>query len=164
MRHPGRGAIRCRESLIADLHKFIREQKQIYGRTARDIMDAEVLTIEDSADIMDVVALMLERNVSRIPVLRVGRVVGMVSRTDILKVLLEFEEERYSRESIEEVTDDIIQKRVLDCIHGQLHVSPTALKLRVRDSDGEVQLRLLRRVCWPSTWNHLDFVQEAGGK
>jgi CBS-domain-containing membrane protein len=51
-------------------------------------MTSNVKTISEDADLGDAVDLMLRANVKRLPVVRSGRVVGVISRSDLLKGLL----------------------------------------------------------------------------
>ncbi len=59
-----------------------------HGRKAGELMTADVLTIAEDADLSEAVDTMLKHNVKRLPVLRGDAVVGIVSRSDILKALL----------------------------------------------------------------------------
>ena len=58
-----------------------------HGRKVGEIMTAEVFTISEDADLSEAVDLMLHRHVKRLPVLRGDAVVGVVSRSDLLKAL-----------------------------------------------------------------------------
>ncbi len=55
--------------------------------TAEEAMTRDVIWLTEDADVAEAARLMLERHVKRIPVLSGSRVIGMVSRRDILKVL-----------------------------------------------------------------------------
>ena len=59
-----------------------------HGRRASEVMTAKVVTIPEDADLSEAVDLMLKRNVKRLPVLRGDSVVGVISRSDLLKGLL----------------------------------------------------------------------------
>jgi CBS domain-containing protein len=59
-----------------------------HGRRAGEVMTAKVVTIPEDADLSEAVDLMLKRNVKRLPVLRGESVVGVISRSDLLKGLL----------------------------------------------------------------------------
>lgn len=53
----------------------------------RDVMSSPVVTIHDDASIPDLVRLMIRRNLRRVPVMRDGALVGMVTRHDILHLM-----------------------------------------------------------------------------
>jgi len=59
-----------------------------HGRKVGEIMTAKVVTIREDAELSEAVDLMLKRNVKRLPVLRGEAVVGVISRSDLLKGLL----------------------------------------------------------------------------
>jgi CBS domain-containing protein len=56
-------------------------------RTVDEVMTPEVYTVDEDADLGLVAERMLEANVKRFPVLRGHRVVGIVSRHDLVKVI-----------------------------------------------------------------------------
>ncbi|MDD1719881.1 MAG: CBS domain-containing protein [Methanoregulaceae archaeon] len=53
----------------------------------RDIMTREVTTLPPTAPVMEALRIMSARNIGRIPVVQGGELVGIVTRTDILKVI-----------------------------------------------------------------------------
>jgi CBS domain-containing protein len=59
-----------------------------HGRRAGEIMTRDVLTIGEDAELSDVVDTMVKHNIKRLPVLRGDKVIGIVSRSDLLKALL----------------------------------------------------------------------------
>jgi CBS domain-containing protein len=59
-----------------------------HGRRAGEIMTAKVATISEDADLETAVDEMIKHRVKRLPVLRGDAVVGIISRSDILKGLL----------------------------------------------------------------------------
>lgn len=56
-------------------------------RTARNIMSAPVVTVPDTADIVEVAEVLSANRIKRAPVLRDGRIVGIVSRADLIKAV-----------------------------------------------------------------------------
>ena len=58
-----------------------------HGRRVEDLMTRDVATVTEGTAIEDVVALMERRHVKRVPVVRDGQVVGMVSRADLVRLL-----------------------------------------------------------------------------
>lgn len=57
------------------------------GRAARDVMSDEPTAVLAGTRLADAAQLMLRHRVKRLPVLRQGRVVGIVSRFDVLKTV-----------------------------------------------------------------------------
>jgi CBS domain-containing protein len=62
-------------------------------RTVDEVMTPEVYTVDEDTDLGVVAQRMLEANVKRFPVLRGDRVVGIVSRHDLVKVIARTDEE-----------------------------------------------------------------------
>jgi CBS domain-containing protein len=59
-----------------------------YGRKVGEVMTRDVETIEESAELSEAVDRMIRRRIKRLPVLRGETVVGVISRSDLLKGLL----------------------------------------------------------------------------
>jgi CBS domain-containing protein len=64
------------------------EVEHVLAVTVRDLMDDEVVTVNADADIDDVATLMADRSVDPIPVMERGRVIGIVSMADIVRLVL----------------------------------------------------------------------------
>jgi len=81
------------DACCCTVDRFIALQRQIYGQTAKDIMRErhEVITINEGAEMTEAIQRMLNHGVSRLPVLRRGRLVGYLTRADILRTLLDME-------------------------------------------------------------------------
>lgn len=58
-------------------------------RRVEEVMSAPVHAVGEDAGVEDVLALMLRHNIKHVPVVRNGYPVGMVSRHDLLKFLLD---------------------------------------------------------------------------
>ncbi|MCW8086640.1 CBS domain-containing protein [Sabulicella glaciei] len=57
---------------------------RMHGARASDVMTTEVVTVEEDTPAADIARLMEDRKVKRVPVLRDGQLVGIVSRADLL--------------------------------------------------------------------------------
>jgi CBS domain-containing protein len=68
--------------------------QHILGATAKEIMSKPAKTIGPTATIEDLAELMVERRMNPIPVVENGQLVGIVSRSDIVRLMAaEFENE-----------------------------------------------------------------------
>ncbi|MBX6342173.1 MAG: CBS domain-containing protein [Thermomicrobiaceae bacterium] len=56
------------------------------GRTAGDIMTREVVSVSEDTPAEQVAHILSERRVRRVPVVRDGRLVGIVSRADLIRL------------------------------------------------------------------------------
>lgn len=63
--------------------------KKLIALQASEIMTKEVITIHKDAKIEDAASLMINSNVKRLPVVEGEKIIGIVSRMDIIKTLME---------------------------------------------------------------------------
>jgi CBS domain-containing protein len=66
-----------------------RDYVKEHGLTAADVMSREVVSVDHDADLADVAETLDAKRVRRVPVLRNGRLVGIVSRADLVRALAE---------------------------------------------------------------------------
>lgn len=71
------------ETLNPDFLASLRERK----RTAREIMSAPVVTVTEHTDVSEIGKLLATHRIKRVPVLRDGHLVGIVSRADLVRAL-----------------------------------------------------------------------------
>ena len=67
-----------------DLLKAIRKGLSLENVPVKDLMSREPVTAESSASAESVIDLMIARNIIRLPVVQEGKLVGVISRCDIL--------------------------------------------------------------------------------
>ena len=63
------------------------------GLRADEIMTSPVITVTEAATVHEIAGLMTKYKVNRIPVIRGGRSVGIVSRADVLKAFRRTDQE-----------------------------------------------------------------------
>ena len=68
-----------------DILNQIRDGKDIEKLKAGDIMTKNPITVDVNTPITDVINIMIEKNVIRIPVTKEGHLVGVIARRDILR-------------------------------------------------------------------------------
>ncbi|AEF94235.1 putative signal transduction protein with CBS domains [Desulfotomaculum nigrificans CO-1-SRB] len=61
--------------------------KKLAALKASEIMTSKVITVSKDTDVGTIATLMLENNIKRIPVTESGKVIGIVSRADIIKTI-----------------------------------------------------------------------------
>jgi CBS domain-containing protein len=64
-----------------------RDYIKSHGRTVKDIMTRDVVTVTEDTDLGDVAALLEAKRVKRVPVLRDNRLVGIISRANLVRAL-----------------------------------------------------------------------------
>lgn len=74
--------------LPSSAHRFDEEVKKAVGSTVGDVMTKNPETCTEDATVEEVATTLHEQNLSRLPVVRDGKLVGIVSRGDILKEII----------------------------------------------------------------------------
>jgi CBS-domain-containing membrane protein len=104
--------------------EFVHE----HGRKVADIMTSEPFTITEDTALEEIVALMERNNVKRLPVTRGDKIVGIVSRANLLQAVASLARQ------IPDPTadDDHIRSRVIDALE-KTDWCPFGLSVIVRD-------------------------------
>jgi CBS domain-containing protein len=90
IRRPEVGGARRRPwwlSLLTGSGNDPAEYVKAHGGQAADVMTRQVVTVTEDTPAGDIARLLEERRIKRVPVLRRGRLVGIVSRADLLRGL-----------------------------------------------------------------------------
>src|SRR5215210_4758795 len=58
-----------------------------HGRTASDVMTREVVTVLETTSVAETARVLEQHRIKRVPVLRDGRLAGIVTRSNLLQVL-----------------------------------------------------------------------------
>jgi CBS domain-containing protein len=107
-------------------------------RTARDAMSEPAVTVDPHASAVGAAWLMTEHDVTRLPVVERGRLVGIVTRTDLVRA--------FAR------SDDGIRREIVEEVLPSLYLSPNDVRVSVENGDvvleGEVEEELDAR-CLP---------------
>jgi CBS domain-containing protein len=69
-------------------------------RTAREIMSTPVMTVSEDTDITEIGRLLTSLQIKRVPVVREGRLKGIVSRADLIKAIAKQQAERPQGEGL----------------------------------------------------------------
>ena len=75
-------------SLLADPERQARDYVKSHGRLARDVMTRKVITVSENAPLEKIAALLEKYRIKRVPVVRNGKLVGIVSRSNLLQGLV----------------------------------------------------------------------------
>lgn len=72
-------------SLAPEFLDYVREDHH----PAKDLMTKDVITIKETTPLAEAADLMMEHKVKRLPVVRGGRIVGILSRADLVRAFFE---------------------------------------------------------------------------
>jgi CBS domain-containing protein len=112
-----------------DTDELARQYARQHGRKVEDVMSRNAASVEPDADVRQIVELMEARQVRRLPVVRDGQVVGIVSRANLLSALA-----RLAGETPQPVIDDLaIRQGIIDEIAGKAWAPGSTIDILVRD-------------------------------
>jgi CBS domain-containing protein len=104
--------------------EFVKEE----GRAVGDVMTRDPVTIAEDATLEDIVQIMEQKGIKRLPVLRNGDLIGIVTRANLLQAVANL-----ARDASQPSTDDdTLRKEILHAIESQPW-SPMGLNAVVRD-------------------------------
>lgn len=105
-----------------------------HGRHVKDIMTTDVLTVPHDSPLEDVVAMMEKHRIKRLPVTQNGRVVGIVSRSDLLRALI-----GHARDAAPITSDDrTIREAILTALHEKPWAPRTTLNVTVNKGVADI--------------------------
>ena len=119
MRRPETGAAPRRSwwlEFAASSRWRAAEYIRSHGVTAGDIMTRDVVTVAETANMGEIAEILEERKIKRVPVVRDGKLVGIVSRSNLLQALVARRKEISRAVSVD---DHTIREEVLKTILDQ---------------------------------------------
>ena len=108
--------------------RLAAEYIKSHARRVDDIMTREVVSVEESASLAEIAELMETKRIKRVPVVHNGKIVGIVSRADLLQVLASG-----GAASANEDNDRQIRDRLLAELRRQEWASPAEANVIVSD-------------------------------
>jgi CBS domain-containing protein len=123
-----------RRSRWFDMFAWERERARDYvkahGRTVGDVMTRDVTTVSESTELQEIANLLETKRIKRVPVVRDGKVVGIVSRANLVRALAI---SRLEPAIDAEIDDNTIRHRVLAELQRQPWARVWADDIIVRD-------------------------------
>lgn len=74
---------------LQSVHKFEERVRKSIGSKVTEIMSVDVVSVSPDATVREVATMMADRNVNRLPVTENERLVGIVTRGDIVRAIAE---------------------------------------------------------------------------
>lgn len=109
---------------------------QSHGRRVEEVMTRTPITVAPSTQLDEVVGLMTERRVKRLPVVDGEKLIGIVSRADVLRAL----SGAFAKAPADgaDCADDVLAQRVKAVLKAQTWVPTSSIEIRA--VDGVVQV------------------------
>jgi CBS domain-containing protein len=134
MKEQGAQAVHHRRfaPILGETAEARRQLAMLAARTAGEAMAAPALTIEPTRAVHEAAAIMTERRINRLPVVEGGRLVGIVTRADLVRAYLRTDEE------LERTIREDVLLRIL-------WLDPAAFRVAVRNGEATVTGSVERR-------------------
>jgi CBS domain-containing protein len=113
--------------------KLASEYVRSHGRTARDVMTKDVVTVEAATPVSKIADILESRHIKRVPVLDAGVLVGIVSRANLLQAMASSDASRESGK-----TND---RKIREALFGEIEKNRLApVDTNIVVQDGNVHL------------------------
>jgi CBS domain-containing protein len=110
--------------------ELARDYVKSHGRIARDVMTRDVVSVSEESELAEIANLLETKRIKRVPVVKDGKLVGIVSRANLVRALAT----AGSRLSADTATDDrTIRQKLLAELQGQEWVHTWSADIIVTD-------------------------------
>ncbi|MGA8380504.1 MAG: CBS domain-containing protein, partial [Stellaceae bacterium] len=117
------------DSLAAE-EEAARDYVKAHGQKVRDIMSREVISVSETTDLAEVAMLLETRLIKRVPVVRDGKLIGIISRANLVRALATTST---APAIVADGDDRSIRERLLQELRGQRWANVWAADIMVRD-------------------------------
>ena len=117
-----------REGLAAE---FVKEN----SRAVADIMTREIISAEPDAPVADIATLLERHRIKRVPIVHNGKMVGIVSRANLIQALAAFRNKSLAPQRVD---DKALRERIVARLKSEPWAKPSFVNVTV--TDGAVDL------------------------
>ncbi|MCC7103534.1 MAG: CBS domain-containing protein [Chloroflexi bacterium] len=121
------------QQLFGDHAKLAEEYRKAHGRVAREVMTRQVISCPPSAPVEEIAHIMAEKRIKRVPIVEDDRLVGLVSRADVVKVAMQRLLALESSDTVEALSDEEIAKKLVELLRQEPWAEVERLQITVRD-------------------------------
>lgn len=119
---------------FTDTNVLARDYVKSHGLKAEDIMSRVVTSVHENADLAEVADILDTHQIRRVPVVKEGRLIGLISRADIVRALIQAEETSAGSKP----DDSALQTAILKEIRAQSWLSARSVSVTVKDNVAEL--------------------------
>lgn len=113
---------------IGSAQELARDYLKSHGRKAEDVMTREVISVTETTELADVATLLETKRIKRVPVVRDGKLVGIVSRANLVRALA-----ATNSKPAADVDDRAIRRKLLSELKTQEWFKSWAADILVKD-------------------------------
>ena len=73
--------------LAASMDQYAEDYIKTHARTVQDVMTRDVLSVTETTSVADIALLLENHRIKRVPVIEAGKLVGIVSRANLIRAL-----------------------------------------------------------------------------
>lgn len=111
--------------------RLAREYVQSHSRNVADVMTRDVVSVSEDAPLEEIVELMIGRRIKRVPVVRGTKLVGIVTRANLLRLLAELLDVRAESGN----DDKAIRERIFAELSEQLWARVEGMRVDVQHGE-----------------------------
>lgn len=119
---------------LAGQGRAAREYVREHARKVGDIMSTPVITVTPQTGLAEIVALMESRRIKRVPVVQSGRLVGILTRSDLMRAL----ESLLPKMDTRPVADAELRRRLLASLRQQRWAPRGSIDVKVENGVAEL--------------------------
>jgi CBS domain-containing protein len=116
--------------MVASTNQFAGEYVKSHSGSVKDIMTPDVISVTEETALADIAILLETNRIKRVPVLRDGRLVGIVSRANLVRALAMTINERPTGADAD---DQAIRDRLLNELKAQKWAEVSPANITVKD-------------------------------
>jgi CBS domain-containing protein len=116
-------------SFFSNPDDMARQYAKAHGLKAHEVMSRHVISVRDDADLSEVADVLDRNRLKRVPVVRDGSLVGIVSRSDLVRVL----SEASVGQPIAPSDDAAVQNAIWQAIRKQTWLNSGYVNITVKD-------------------------------
>jgi CBS domain-containing protein len=118
----------------AGRERLARDYVRTNARKVADVMSSPAITVGPDTSLREVASLLERKGIKRVPIVDGGKLVGIISRANLLRAFVAF----YVAPTAEATSDEEIRERVYSRLRSQHWVAPVTLNIVV--DQGVVEL------------------------
>src|ERR1700756_3733275 len=115
---------------IASDEELARDYVKSHGRTAKDVMTAEVISVSDMTELDEIATLLETKRIKRVPLVKDGKLLGIISRANLVRALAAAGSQLTTDAAVDDRT---IRQKLLAELRDQKWVHTWAADIIVRD-------------------------------
>ena len=119
--------------MVSSTEDQAREYVKTHGTRARDVMTKNLITVAEDASLEEIATVLEKHHIKRVPVVKDGRVVGIVSRANLLRGLIAAQQQT----AVSTPDDRALREAVIKAIE---ETGARAHLVSVMASGGKIQL------------------------